>query len=613
MSSNKNISRRIKKEILNNDCDYDTLYNELLMYPEEVLSGILNSYLYLFRNITTINNKTLLEDLNSLLSNYIKKNKNKKDLERVYNKIEVFLSNITLSFDLEKLLQIEDYLSELINLQNQSVINNKKRAKGDKYYFMLFLIFEKRDIELLEKYIELNMKELLINKSIITSVFANIIEQYLKIDEDNEINIKYFNRVINVFLRGKLYNKLFNDSEEDYLRILKTSPKNFVWELIDKIENELYTTKEEVAKDYNVSFIIPKYEEYVYLPNGKIDLTQEEIFTIDNEGDMCLDDAMSIKRNNNGTYTLFIHLANPTATIPYESNTMHEALKRNHTIYLSNNSIPIFDRYLSDNILSILPNKNTNALTIKVGVTPDYSLDLDTLEIIPSIINNKHKLTYQEAEEIITNTGLLHDDLILISKIFDKQAIDNPRVRAYHHMKERINNQKEVDSEAPIAHMMVEQCNVFANSTIHLIDKREHLGLIMPWRVQREENIELIEKYLEHGSFDINSSGLQLLLKNYMTKSKYSYTNIGHQGLGIDGYVKISSAARRAMDALAVYVLYDLYINRSTDDLDSKYYYWEKEIKYWCEYANNKASDNITFMEQYNYLSSKGKILERRK
>lgn len=613
MSSNKNISRRIKKEILNNDCDYDTLYNELLMYPEEVLSGILNSYLYLFRNITTINNKTLLEDLNSLLSNYIKKNKNKKDLERVYNKIEVFLSNITLSFDLEKLLQIEDYLSELINLQNQSVINNEKRAKGDKYNFMLFLIFEKRDIELLEKYIELNMKELLINKSIITSVFANIIEQYLKIDEDNEINIKYFNRVINVFLRGKLYNKLFNDSEEDYLRILKTSPKNFVWELIDKIENELYTTKEEVAKDYNVSFIIPKYEEYVYLPNGKIDLTQEEIFTIDNEGDMCLDDAMSIKRNNNGTYTLFIHLANPTATIPYESNTMHEALKRNHTIYLSNNSIPIFDRYLSDNILSILPNKNTNALTIKVGVTPDYSLDLDTLEIIPSIINNKHKLTYQEAEEIITNTGLLHDDLILISKIFDKQAIDNPRVRAYHQMKERINNQKEVDSEAPIAHMMVEQCNVFANSTIHLIDKREHLGLIMPWRVQREENIELIEKYLEHGSFDINSSGLQLLLKNYMTKSKYSYTNIGHQGLGIDGYVKISSAARRAMDALAVYVLYDLYINRSTDDLDSKYYYWEKEIKYWCEYANNKASDNITFMEQYNYLSSKGKILERRK
>ncbi len=78
-------------------------------------------------------------------------------------------------------------------------------------------------------------------------------------------------------------------------------------------------------------------------------------------------------------------------------------LKRNHTIYLSNNSIPIFDRYLSDNILSILPNKKYQCSNNKkVGVTPDYSLDLDTLEIIPSIIKNKHKLTYQDAEEIIT-------------------------------------------------------------------------------------------------------------------------------------------------------------------------------------------------------------------
>ena len=68
------------------------------------------------------------------------------------------------------------------------------------------------------------------------------------------------------------------------------------------------------------------------------------------------------------------------------------------------------------------------------------------------------------------------------------------------------------------------------------------------------------------------------LLKDYMMKSKYSYENIGHEGLGIEGYVKISSAARRAMDDLAIYALYDLYINRAMDDLDAKYYYWEREI-----------------------------------
>ena len=613
MSSNKNISRRIKKEILNNDCDYDTLYNELLMYPEEVLSGILNSYLYLFRNITTINNKTLLEDLNNLLSNYIKKNKNKKDLERVYNKIEVFLSNITLSFDLEKLVQIEDYLSELINLQNQSVINNKKRAKGDKYNFMLFLIFEKRDIELLEKYIELNMKELLINNSTIPSIFTSVIERYIDIDEENEIEIKYFNRVINLFLKGRMYDKLIKD-DSNYLKILKTSDKKFVLDLVEKIENEFYQTKEDVAKDYNVSFIIPKMEEYSYFPNGKIDLTKENIITIDNEGDLCLDDGLSISDNKDGTYTLFIHLANPASIIPYTSSTMKEALKRCNTLYLLDDSIPIFDSYLSDHILSLLPNKYTNALTVKVNIDTDYSLILDTLEIIPSIIQSKHKLSYEETDDIINHGGDLNSTLMLLSRIFDKQATDNPKISAYHKLENIIRGRDNTNSskaDTSISHMMVEQSNVFANSTIYLIEKRDNLGLIMPWRVQTEDCDELINEYLKRGNFDTTNKELRRMMKEYMMRSKYSFVNGGHYGLGLGGYVRISSAARRAMDALAIYVLYDLYINRNSDDLDYKYYYWEKEIKYWCEYANIRTSENNNFISEYNYLCSRGKILKK--
>ncbi len=612
MSSNKNLTKQIKRNILNNNCDYDVICELLVVNPEEVISGILSSYLYLFRNIDNISNKDLLEDLDTILNNYIKKYKNKKTLELVYNKIEIFLGNLSKSFNLEELMKLEKYISFLVDIQNKCLINNHKKAKGDKYNFILFLMFEKRDIELLERYIDINMKELLINNNILPSIFISILEKYIKLDEDNVIDIKYYNRLINVFLRGKIYDKLSN-SKEEYLKILKTSNKDFVWNLIDKIENDAYQTKEELEKDYNVSFIIPTYEEYKYLKDGNIDLTSENVFTIDNKDDLCLDDAMSIKRNSDGTYTLFIHLSNPAAIIPYMSNTMKEALKRNHTIYLIDENIPIFNRYLSDGILSLLPGKSTNALTIKVKVAPDYSLDINSLEIVPTIVESKHKLTYLEAEQTITTGGELYNELILLSKIFDRQAIDNPKVRAYHRMKEKIRNKNNVESEAPIAHMMVEQCNVFANSTINIIDKRDKLDLIMPWRVQREADSEIISEYLEEGNFDTNNKNFRNLLKDYMMKSRYSYENIGHEGLGIEGYVKISSAARRAMDDLAIYALYDLYINRAMDDLDAKYYYWEREIKYWCDYANNKTSDNITFSQQYNYLYSKGKILERRK
>ena len=613
MSSKKNISKQIKKQILSNECDYDYLYGQLVDNPEEVLSGILNSYLYLFRNVNNIYNLDALDNLSVVLNNYVRKNKNKKILELVYSKIEIFLGNISRNFDYKQIIKIEKYISRLVNIQNKCIMNNIKRAKGDKYNFILFLIFEKRDIELLTRYMENNMKELLINNSTIPSIFSCIIERYIEIDEDNDIEIKYFNRVINLFLKGKMYDKLIKDNSS-YLKVLETSNKKFVLDLLKKIENDFYQTREDIAKDYDVSFIIPKTEEYVYFPNGKIDLTKENVLTIDNDGDTCLDDGLSIKGNSDGTYTLFIHLANPASIIPYVSDTMKEALRRCNTMYLMDDSIPIFNRYLSDNILSLLPNKYTNALTVMVNVDTNYSLILDTLRIIPSVVNSRHKLTYENVDDIIVHGGELNTKLLLLSKIFDKQAIDNPKISAYHRLENVIkgrSNTNSSKSDISISHMIVEQSNVFANSTIYLIEKRDNLGLIMPWRVQTEDCDELINEYLKRGNFDTTNKELRRMMKEYMMRSKYSFVNRGHYGLGLGGYVRISSAARRAMDALAIYVLYDLYINRNSDDLDYKYYYWEKEIKYCCEYANIRTSENNNFISEYNYLCSRGKILKK--
>ncbi len=67
-----------------------------------------------------------------------------------------------------------------MDIQNKCLINNQKKAKGDKYNFILFLMFEKRDIELLERYIDINMKELLINNNILPSIFISILEKIYK-------------------------------------------------------------------------------------------------------------------------------------------------------------------------------------------------------------------------------------------------------------------------------------------------------------------------------------------------------------------------------------------------------------------------------------------------
>ena len=64
------------------------------------------------------------------------------------------------------------------------------------------------------------MKELLINNNTIPSIFTSVIEKYIEIDEDNEIEIRYFNRIINLFLKGKMYDKLIIDNSS-YIKNFK--------------------------------------------------------------------------------------------------------------------------------------------------------------------------------------------------------------------------------------------------------------------------------------------------------------------------------------------------------------------------------------------------------
>lgn len=623
MKSKINISKEIKQTILSYECNYDYVYTLLEENTKEAMSGILNSYLYLLRNINNDFNREVLDNLFNLLNNFVKKNKDKQLLEVIYNKIQIFIENLTKSFNKEKIFHIEKYISNLIDIQYKCLSNNTKRAKGEKYNFILYLIFEKRDIRLLSKYIEDNMKSLLISNSILPSVFMNIIEKYVQIDEDNITEISYYNQVINLFLRGKIYDKLLKDKTNDYIRILISSDKWFTHELLDKLENDLYQDRESISKYYGISFHFPKdLEKYENRNAGVANFNSQNILTIDGEDDVCLDDGLYATKNADGTSTLYIHLANPPSLIPYRSNAMYEALKRQETIYLPDQNINIFEPYLSEDILSFLPGKRVNALTYIVEVDTDYSLMLDTLRLVPSSIINRNKLSYEKVDDILSHNSdkILYETLALLYNIFQKHAKDNPQVTAYHKLdnlakKKQYTNS--ANSDISSSHLIVEHSMVMANSFPYILDQNENLELVLPWRIQphSEEVESLLNEFLSsNNKFDVNSKSFQEFIKSDILRSKYSIQNKGHSGLGLPGYVRMSSALRRSMDNLAIYPIYDLYINRgSFEEMEAKRYFWEKEIKYWCDYANNRGSENINFMEEYNYLYFKGKILERKK
>ena len=135
----------------------------------------------------------------------------------------------------------------------------------------------------------------------------------------------------------------------------------------------------------------------------------------------------------------------------------------------------------------------------------------------------------------------------------------------------------------------------------------------MAWRVQPEcDDIYVANALADIDNVDTSNPKFIKMARNYLMKSHYSINNIGHAGLGLKGYGRLGSGARRAVDDLNLYAFIDLYVNRSKVDLDERYYFWEREIKYWCDYFNNKISENDLFVEEFSYRYGKGKILERK-
>ena len=157
MAKNKNIAKEIKKEIFSCDPNYDIIYEYLDEYFDIAIGSILNSILHMFRHIENIKNEEIANNLITLINNYVDKHKNKNVLNKLYSKIDVFLSNLSKSFNWKELMDIEKYIVSLVDIQNKCLLSSNAKGKGDKYNFIMYLVFKKRDVELLGKYMMNNM------------------------------------------------------------------------------------------------------------------------------------------------------------------------------------------------------------------------------------------------------------------------------------------------------------------------------------------------------------------------------------------------------------------------------------------------------------------------
>ena len=132
--------------------------------------------------------------------------------------------------------------------------------------------------------------------------------------------------------------------------------------------------------------------------SGRLDLRNEVIFTIDSYEAKDLDDAISVKKTENG-YVLGVHIADVSHYVTHASSLDKDAYERGTSVYFTDKVVPMLPKELSNGICSL--NEGQDRLTLSAFMTLDKSGTILSTEIYNSVIRSRVKGIYSELNDII--------------------------------------------------------------------------------------------------------------------------------------------------------------------------------------------------------------------
>ena len=136
---------------------------------------------------------------------------------------------------------------------------------------------------------------------------------------------------------------------------------------------------------------------------GRLDLTNEVIFTIDGADAKDLDDAVSIKKFDK-YYELGVHIADVGEYVTQDSVFDEEAYRRGTSVYFPTSVLPMLPKALSNGICSL--NEGVERLTLSCIMKVDFDGKVIDYKICESVIKSKARLTYKEVHEALTENKL---------------------------------------------------------------------------------------------------------------------------------------------------------------------------------------------------------------
>ena len=129
------------------------------------------------------------------------------------------------------------------------------------------------------------------------------------------------------------------------------------------------------------------------------DLRQQRCFTIDPPDARDHDDAVGVEWHENGDATLWVHIADVSHYVTFESTLDHEARKRATSVYLPTGVLPMLPERLSNDLCSLEPQKDRLAMTARMRFDAEGRLLEE--EAMESVIRVSANVPYAEVQKAI--------------------------------------------------------------------------------------------------------------------------------------------------------------------------------------------------------------------
>ena len=321
--------------------------------------------------------------------------------------------------------------------------------------------------------------------------------------------------------------------------------------------------------------------------------------TIDPKDAKDFDDALSIRRLDNGLWEVGVHIADVSHYVKEGSVIDKEAMKRATSIYLVDRTIPMLPERLCNFICSLRPNEEKLAYSVIFEL--DEEANIKRWHLAHTVIKSDHRFAYEEVQAVLEGKdsapltpeggfcseeekGFLRQLDKLAKKLrearFKNGAVKFDREELHFDIDEKGKPIRCYFKVSKDANKLIEEFMLLANRTV-----AESIGKVkkgakpktLPYRIHDQpdpQKLETLRGFVVKFGYKMKTGGtkgaiskslntlmdecqgkkeqklIETVALRAMMKAKYSVHNIGHYGLAFDYYTHFTSPIRRYPDTM---------------------------------------------------------------